>query len=289
MPSYTRTDAWSIKNKGITYSIQPWKFESIAVEILDLHVSISSISKIIKSKHDTFFDETYGTSICGKVKIPRIGFVGEPNNGCYLQEICDLNIFPIDSDFLENEFLIGTITLRSILEKFDIEFDISNEKSNIGNPNEFGVCRLRNDSLIIYTNREVFKKIALALKYNSLSRLTIRLKLYNLYSDGNINYLNGSFTDEWGMINKNLFIVQDNQEMVSDYLSYGIVDSMYEEYRVYEMQSNASKKYQKNVEILLLDKIIETRNELEFKYRKYFILSNFFTFCLFIIGIFIAL
>ncbi len=69
MQRYTRTDAWSIESNGVKYSIQPWEFETISVDVLDLYISASNL---IDAEDDSFFNNTCAISIRGKAEFPRV-------------------------------------------------------------------------------------------------------------------------------------------------------------------------------------------------------------------------
>lgn len=283
MQRYTRTDAWSIESNGVKYSIQPWEFETISVDVLDLYISASNL---IDAEDDSFFNNTCAISIRGKAEFPSLGFVGKDESVSPPLEIGEFMIFPIDPDAMENEFHMGAGHLRATLGEYNSEFDSCDANSMIGDPNVFGVCRLRNDFLRIYTNREVFKELALGLKRGSISRLTIKVKLYNLYTDGSYLYRNGKFSDDWGSPKKKLFAFQENPKGASDYVSYGIVESLYKEYRIYEMETHRSKINEKNRNIIFQNQISEKFNEFDFKLKNiknfniYILFLIFFVFCM---------
>lgn len=270
MQRYTRTDAWSIESKGIKYSIQPWEFESIIVEVLDLHISAENL---IETADDAIFDNTHAMSICGKAKFPNLGFVGANEGANSPLEVGEFTIFPIDPEAMENEFQKGAEHLRATLGNYSAEFDACDANSLIGNPSAFGVCRLRNDFLLIYTNRDIFKKIALGLKYKSLSSLTIRLKLYNLYSDGTFLYLKGAYVNEFGDVNKKLFLFEEKPTDASNYVSHGIVESVYETYRIYETETHVSRSHSKQYFFDFEKKLLHNFNYFKSRFEKLLVIN----------------
>lgn len=278
---YNRTGPWSIEANGRTYSIAPWKFESVWVDVLDLHISVNELTNI---ENDSFFDDTSAISIQGKVKFPKLGFIGNESNPDSLLTNGEFLIFPIDDESIGNEFEMGTQHVRSTLGEFRSEFD-NFDKGAIdeifGNPHSFGVCRLRDGFLRIYTNRIKFRELALGMKYGQISRLKIKLKLYNLYSDGEAFFDSGSFTDDYGQLKKKLFLFQESETGYSEYMSHGIVESFYLEFRLFDLKTLDGFAQERGEALSLRGDLIEKIYDIQNRIK----LIRNFTIFIFIISI----
>jgi hypothetical protein len=194
-------------------------------------------------------------------QFPDFGFVGGENYPNRLLEMGEYVIFPIDDEAIESEFQKGLQHFKSALGDYRDEFDQLSPieiSEKFGDQHKCGVCRItggvwQDGFFRIYVGRDVFDQISSEILRVGVSEINIRFRLWNAYSDGELYphhadvYKRHSHT--------RLFLQQDKQSGISDYISHGIIDEIDIDYSYNKIFTNSGFNYDRN-EISNLNKNI---------------------------------